>query len=74
MCDLTVGEWAHVVEVGNTGPIRRRLMDLGLVPGAPVQCVGRAPAGNPTAYRIRGAVIAIRHADAAPVRVRREAP
>ncbi len=73
LCDLAVGEVARVVAVGNTGPIRRRLLDLGLVPGAVVICVGRSPGGDPAAYRIRGAVIAIRDGDAAPVTVRRDA-
>ena len=49
--------------------IRRRLQDLGLVPGAVVECVAQSPLGTPSAYRIRGAVIALRKKDAQSVLV-----
>jgi ferrous iron transport protein A len=49
------------------GGMRRRLLDLGLVPGAEVRCMGRSPAGDPSAFLICGAVIAIRRADGADV-------
>ena len=41
-----------------------RLMDLGLTHGARVRCLFAAPGGDPRAYRIRGAVIALRSEDA----------
>ena len=47
----------------------RRLFDLGLVPGTSVTCTAVSPAGDPAAYLIRGAVIAIRGKDAAGVRL-----
>lgn len=47
--------------------MRRRLQDLGMVPGAFVECVGISPLGDPAAYRIRGAVIALRRRDAQAV-------
>ena len=52
-----------------SGSIRRRLQDLGLVAGTRVTCIQRAAAGDPTAYLIRGAVIALRQADAARIEV-----
>jgi DtxR family Mn-dependent transcriptional regulator len=39
---------------------RRRLMDLGIVPGTTIEAEMRSPGGDPTAYRIRGATIALR--------------
>lgn len=45
------------------GSMRRRLLDIGIVEGARVECVGVSPMGDPAAYMIRGAVIAIRAAD-----------
>jgi ferrous iron transport protein A len=50
--------------------MRRRLQDLGLVEGARVECVGRSPGGDPSAYLICGAVIAIRAQDGRNVLVR----
>lgn len=53
-----------------SGGMRRRLQDLGLVEGARVECVGRSPGGDPSAYLICGAVIAIRAQDGRNVLVR----
>jgi ferrous iron transport protein A len=47
--------------------MRRRLQDLGLVTGTHVTCLQRASAGDPTAYLIRGAVIALRRDDAVQI-------
>lgn len=53
-----------------TGPMRRRLLDIGLVEDTAVECLGRSPGGDPAAYLIRGAVIAIRREDSAGVVLR----
>jgi Fe2+ transport system protein FeoA len=42
------------------GPQRRRLLDLGLVPGTLVEAELSGAGGDPVAYRIRGALIALR--------------
>lgn len=68
---LEAGESAVVETVGGESAMRRRLMDLGLISGTRVTCLGRSPAGDPAAYLIRGAVIALRGADAAGVTARR---
>ena len=49
--------------------MRRRLFDLGLIPGTQVTCTARSPAGDPAAYLIRGAVVALRGRDAGEIRV-----
>lgn len=61
--DIGVGEDAVVVRLLSHGSMRRRLLDIGLTEGADVTCIGAAPSGDPRAYLIRGAVIAIRQAD-----------
>jgi ferrous iron transport protein A len=50
----------------------RRLIDLGLVRGTRVTCVLKSPAGDPCAYLIRGALIALRRADADGVALERQ--
>lgn len=60
---LAPGETATVTDICMTGAMRRRLADIGLIPGTPVFCLGRSPLGDPSAYRIRGAVIALRASD-----------
>ena len=57
---LPVGAQARVVSIAAQGSTRRRLLDLGLVPGTQVKTLRYSPSGDPTAYRIRGAVIALR--------------
>ncbi len=63
--DIAAGEWATVKKLNLHGSIRRRLMDIGLTPDTCVKCVNISPCGDPHAYLIRGAVIAIRQSDAA---------
>ena len=57
---LPIGCSARVTALRADGPVRRRLLDLGIVEGTEIQSLFRSPSGNPVAYRIRGAVIALR--------------
>ena len=61
--DIEPGQTARVRELLSTGSIRRRLLDIGLIENTEVECLGRSPAGDPSAFLIRGAVIAIRRED-----------
>lgn len=61
--DIEPGQTAKVRELLSTGSIRRRLLDIGLIGNTEVECLGRSPAGDPSAFLIRGAVIAIRRED-----------
>ena len=72
LCDLSAlraGQTALVTQVDGEAAMGRRLMDLGLIPGTQVTCLGVSPAGDPAAYLIRGAVIALRRRDASCVRL-----
>lgn len=64
MNELSQGESGIVSELLATDAIRRRLQDLGLVRGTKVSCLHRSFGGSISAYRIRGAVIALRSEDA----------
>ena len=68
--DINVGETASVDRLCIHGAMRRRLLDIGLCGGTRVSCVGRSPMGDPSAYLIRGAVIAIRSKDGKRIMVR----
>jgi len=61
--NLHEGQWANVIALQMDGDMRRRLQDLGLIEGTKVLCVQKSPAGDPIAYLIRGAVIALRVED-----------
>ena len=54
------------------GTERRRMLDLGLVPGTPVVPEIRSPGGDPTGYRIRNTLIALREKQARQIRIRKE--
>lgn len=54
------GKIVHVKELLTSGSMRRRLQDIGLIEGTKVECLQKSPSGDPTAYLIRGAVIALR--------------
>jgi ferrous iron transport protein A len=63
------GAEARVVEVSGEGAFRRRLLELGLLPGTSVRRVGEAPLGDPLLFRLRGFTLSLRRADASLVRV-----
>lgn len=68
----SVGQIVEVQHVGGERAFRRRLMELGLVPGTRVQLVGVAPLGDPIELLVRGCSLSIRRADAACVAVSAE--
>ncbi|MFH1570033.1 MAG: FeoA domain-containing protein [Gemmatimonadota bacterium] len=79
LASLEPGERASVTRLSRAcrGLERRRLMDLGIVPGTSVSVAMRSPGGDPTAYRVRGAMVALRREQARQVLVERppqEAP
>jgi ferrous iron transport protein A len=67
---LPIGRRAEVVGVKAEGLTRNRLLDLGLVPSTVVEAIRKSPAGDPVAYKIRGAVIALRSEESHQIRVR----
>ena len=69
--ELLPGQQGRVQQLTQTGAFRRRLLDLGFVPDTAVECLCRSPGGDPTAYLVRGAVIALRVGDAAKIWVTR---
>jgi DtxR family Mn-dependent transcriptional regulator len=66
---LEPGGQARVVALRSHGLTRRRLLDLGVTPGAIVERVFTSPFGEPTAYRIRGALIALRREQTAEIEI-----
>ncbi len=70
---LGLSESGRVVRISPAcrGLERRRLMDLGIIPGTVVEAELRSPVGDPTAYRVRGAMIALRREQADQVLITR---
>jgi len=66
---LPVGQKAKVKQLNSDGTARRRMLDLGLIIDTVVEAILRSPAGDPVAYDIRGAVIALRSEEASKIMV-----
>lgn len=62
--ELTIGKSGMVKSLTADGTLRRRLLDLGFVPGAAIKCERKGLFNDPTAYGVRGAVIALRKDEA----------
>ena len=69
LCDMKVGNKAIVKKIVANDNIKRRLLDIGLIEGTNVECVLKSPFNDPTAYLIRGAIIAIRKEDCNKIEV-----
>ena len=64
---LYKGESGRVRAVNTEGGMRRRFMDMGITAGTRIECVGVSPLGDPKAFCVRGAVVAIRKEDSAGI-------
>lgn len=69
LADLTVGRTGTISSVELNGILRRRILDLGMLPGTQVQCIRRSPAGDPIAFRVRNTTIALRSDDASLIKI-----
>ncbi len=61
--NLKEGDKAKVVKLLSEGSIKRRLQDIGVIEGTEIERLQSSPTGDPIAYFIRGAVIALRSED-----------
>lgn len=68
--DLKCGECACVECIQGGGAIRRRMMDMGIVPGVELEVVRRAPFGGPLQVRLKGYYLAMRRGECAKIVVK----
>lgn len=66
---LTAGDSCRVAAIELNGLLRRRILDMGMVPGTAVECIRRSPTGDPIAFKVRDSVIALRQEDASRIKV-----
>lgn len=62
--NMKVGESGKIARVEAQGIVNQRIRDMGLIPGATVSVVGRAPLKDPVALRISGVTISLRNKEA----------
>lgn len=72
LASLSLGAEARVIAVKGQGAVARRLMEMGVVPGAPVRVIKRAPLGDPIEVRVRGYHLALRRTEAQTILVNRQ--
>ena len=70
--ELNVGKSGTIIKVGGEGPLRCRLLDMGLIPKTKVKLVKIAPMGDPIEIRIRGYELTIRKEDAKKIEIEEE--
>jgi len=66
---LEPGERATIIKVGGEGPVRRRILDMGVVRGADIEVVRVAPLGDPVEFRIKGYNLSLRKSEAQNIQV-----
>ena len=67
--DVKVNETAVVIRVNGDGPVRRRIMDMGITKGVEIYVRKVAPLGDPMELNLRGYELTLRKADASMVEV-----
>lgn len=67
--DVKVGERATVLKLHGDGPVKRRIMDMGITKGVTVSVRKVAPLGDPIELTVRGYELSIRKEDAAAIEV-----
>ena len=67
--DVKIGETVKVVKLHGEGPIKRRIMDMGITKGAVVMVRKVAPLGDPIELNVRGYELSIRKTEAEMIEV-----
>ena len=67
--DVAVGEVCKVVKLHGEGPVKRRIMDMGISKGVEILVRKVAPLGDPMELNVRGYELSVRKSDAALIEV-----
>lgn len=67
--NLSIGESAKVLEVGGEKSLRMHFLDMGLIPGAEIKLIKRAPIGDPVEILVQGYSLTMRKSEASQIRV-----
>lgn len=69
LLSIKKGEKATIRKLENEEEMKNRLMDLGFTPSGRTVLLFEAPSGDPKAFLIRGAVVALRNSDCAKIKI-----
>ena len=70
--DVKIGESVKVKALKGEGPVKRRIMDMGITPGATVFVRKTAPLGDPMEITVRGYELSLRKRDAEIIEISEE--
>ena len=68
--ELKPGQQGTVAAINTTGPMKRRIMDMGITPGVEIKVVMVAPLGNPIEVNVRGYELSLRKEEAQQIEMR----
>ncbi|MBN2123010.1 MAG: ferrous iron transport protein A [Deltaproteobacteria bacterium] len=74
MREMTVSQSGIIRKVSSTGDMGRRIREMGLVPGTPIQIQGRAPLKDPVAVKLRDFTLTLRNNEADSILVEIDLP
>ncbi|PFE89631.1 ferrous iron transport protein A [Bacillus thuringiensis] len=60
LSEFKTGEFVQIEKIQLEGTMKRRLLDLGFIPGATIKVLQRSPLGDPVAYQVSNTTIALR--------------
>lgn len=67
--DVPIGGKAKVIKLYGEGPIKRRIMDMGITKGVKIRVIKTAPLGDPIEITVRGYELSLRKEDAEKIEV-----
>lgn len=67
--DLKINQEANIIDVEGEGPLRRRLLEMGILPNTLIKVIKKAPLGDPLEISIRGYELSLRKEDAKSIKV-----
>lgn len=71
LAELQKNEEAEIIALENTGEIRRRLLDMGLVRGAIIKVIRKAPLGDPLEIKVKNFFLSLRRSEASGILVKK---
>lgn len=67
--EMKPGQSGKVQSIGESGSLKRRIMDMGITPGVSVKVIKAAPLGDPVEINVRGYELSLRKEEAARIEV-----
>ena len=67
--EVSVGQTVKVTKISGVGPVKRRIMDMGITKGVEIYVRKVAPLGDPVEITVRGYELSLRKADAEMIEV-----